>query len=124
MPRRYVLCVLGVQQAPDIVRRWVNEIQTVMTTKSDMVQYHALALMRTIKAADKLAISKARVCASCCLALPSRILRSHRAPLLLTLLLSLLLLPLLRAISSNKIACIPHTLAHPPPFPRNSWCPR
>jgi coatomer protein complex subunit gamma len=49
------------QAAPDIVRRWVNEIQTVMTTKSDMVQYHALALMKTIKQNDKLAISKVLV---------------------------------------------------------------
>jgi hypothetical protein len=53
-----VCCSLRCQAAPDVVRRWVNEIQTVMTTKSDMVQYHALALMHTIKHADKLAISK------------------------------------------------------------------
>ena len=33
---------------------------TVMTTKTDMVQFHALALMKTIKQNDKLAISKVR----------------------------------------------------------------
>ena len=55
-----LLVLQTAQSAPDIVRRWVNEIQTVMTTKTDMVQFHALALMKTIKQNDKLAISKVR----------------------------------------------------------------
>jgi coatomer subunit gamma len=41
-----------------VIKRWVSEVQTVLTTKTDMVQFHALALMRTIKQADKLALSK------------------------------------------------------------------
>ncbi len=53
------VCV-RVQAAPEIVRRWVSEVQTVLTGKSDMVQYHALSLMRCIKQNDKLAISKVR----------------------------------------------------------------
>ena len=53
------------QAAPDVVRRWVNEIQTVMSTKTDMVQYHALSLMKHIKQNDKLAISKVCECVFC-----------------------------------------------------------
>lgn len=56
-----VMCCVGIvclQSAPDVIKRWVNEVQTALTTKTDMVQYHALALLRTIKQADKLAVSK------------------------------------------------------------------
>ena len=54
-----LLCGLQlVGQAPDVVRRWVNEVQTALTSKTDMVQYHALALLRCIKQHDKLAMSK------------------------------------------------------------------
>ena len=44
--------------SPDVVKRWVNEIQEALTNKSKMVQYHALALLYRIRAADKLALSK------------------------------------------------------------------
>ena len=44
--------------SPDVVKRWVNEIQEALTNKSKMVQYHALALLFRIRAADKLALSK------------------------------------------------------------------
>jgi len=54
-----LLCGLQLApSAPDVIKRWVNEVQTALTTKTDMVQFHALALMRTIKQADKLAVSK------------------------------------------------------------------
>ena len=44
--------------SPDVVKRWVNEIQEALTNKSKMVQYHALALLYRIRAGDKLALSK------------------------------------------------------------------
>lgn len=43
----------------DVIARWSSEIQTVLSSsKADMVQFHALALLRTVKKADKLAVSK------------------------------------------------------------------
>ena len=42
----------------DIVRRWVNEVQTAVQSDDYMVQFHALALLHTIKQHDKLAVSK------------------------------------------------------------------
>ena len=44
--------------SPDVVKRWLNEITEAMNNKSKMVQYHALALLYRIRAADKLALSK------------------------------------------------------------------
>ena len=46
--------------APDIVRRWVNEVQEAISTGLPMVQYHALCLMYEIKnqGHDRLAVSK------------------------------------------------------------------
>ena len=44
--------------SPDVVKRWVNEIQEALTNRSKMVQYHALALLYRIRAGDKLALSK------------------------------------------------------------------
>mmetsp|Transcript_10309 Transcript_10309/g.24194 ORF Transcript_10309/g.24194 Transcript_10309/m.24194 type:complete len:892 (-) Transcript_10309:115-2790(-) len=44
---------------PDVVKRWVNEINTAAQDKSaQMVQYHALSLLYSIKKTDKLAVSK------------------------------------------------------------------
>ena len=43
---------------PEIVRRWVNEVQEAVSSSSDMVQFHALSLLYSIKAHDKLAVSK------------------------------------------------------------------
>jgi coatomer subunit gamma len=43
---------------PDIVRRWINEVQEAVNSSSDMVQYHALSLLYSIKMHDKLAVSK------------------------------------------------------------------
>jgi hypothetical protein len=43
----------------DVIARWSNEIQTVLSSsKADMVQFHALALLRSVKRNDKLAVSK------------------------------------------------------------------
>jgi len=45
--------------SPEVVRRWVNEINQAATDKSaQMVQYHALSLLYAIKKNDKLAVSK------------------------------------------------------------------
>ena len=44
--------------SPEVVKRWLNEITEALNNKSKMVQYHALALLYRIRAADKLALSK------------------------------------------------------------------
>lgn len=43
---------------PDVVRRWINEVQESVNSSSDMVQYHSLSLLYKIKQHDRLAISK------------------------------------------------------------------
>ena len=43
---------------PDVVRRWVNEVQEAVNSSSNMVQYHALSLLYKIKQHDRLAVSK------------------------------------------------------------------
>lgn len=43
---------------PDVVRRWVNEVQTAVTSEESMVQFHALGLLYAIKQHDKQAVSK------------------------------------------------------------------
>lgn len=47
--------------APDVIRRWQNEIQEAVNSKSKMVQYHAFALLCLIKQHDRLALSKVRI---------------------------------------------------------------
>jgi coatomer protein complex subunit gamma len=44
--------------SPDVVRRWVNEVQEALHSPSEMVQFHALSLLYDIKQHDRLAISK------------------------------------------------------------------
>jgi coatomer protein complex subunit gamma len=44
--------------SPEVVRRWVNEVQEAVNSTSDMVQYHALSLYFKIKQHDRLAVSK------------------------------------------------------------------
>jgi len=44
--------------APDVIRRWVGQVQAALNDKSPMVQYHALGLLYLIKKNDRLAISK------------------------------------------------------------------
>lgn len=42
----------------DTISRWVGELQTVLTSRSSMVQFHALALLKAIRKHDRLAVSK------------------------------------------------------------------
>lgn len=44
--------------SPEIVKRWVSEVQEALASKSVMVQYHALGLLYKIKQHDRLAIAK------------------------------------------------------------------
>eukprot|EP00913_Durusdinium_trenchii_P012527 g11763.t1 len=43
---------------PDVVKRWVNEIQDTVNSKHSMVQFHALALLYELKKGDRLALHK------------------------------------------------------------------
>lgn len=43
---------------PDIVRRWINEVQEAVSSVNDMVQFHALSLLYKIKQHDRLSVSK------------------------------------------------------------------
>lgn len=42
----------------EVVKRWVNEVQTALQSDNTTVQYHALALLHMIKKQDRLAVSK------------------------------------------------------------------
>ncbi len=44
----------------DMVKRWsgANEVQEAVQSKAAMVQFHAVALMHALRAADRLAVSK------------------------------------------------------------------
>lgn len=46
------------RNCPDLVRRWINEVQEAVNSSSELVQYHALSLLYKIKQHDRLAISK------------------------------------------------------------------
>jgi len=53
--------VSGVRLMPvngEVVKRWVNEVQTALQSDNTSVQYHALALLHQIKRQDRLAVSK------------------------------------------------------------------
>lgn len=43
---------------PEVVRRWINEVQESVNSSADMVQFHALSLLYKIKQHDRLAVSK------------------------------------------------------------------
>ena len=43
---------------PEVVRRWVSEVQTAVESRTGLVQYHALALLNAIKSTDRLGMSK------------------------------------------------------------------
>ena len=47
-----------IRGSPDVVRRWVNEVQEALHSTSEMAQFHALSLLYEIKQHDRLAISK------------------------------------------------------------------
>lgn len=49
---------LFLDENPEIIRRWVGEVQEALLSDSDMVQYHALALMYRIRSQDRLAATK------------------------------------------------------------------
>merc|ERR1719327_16683 len=46
------------ETVPEVVRRWVNEIQEATSSKHAMVQFHALALLYELKKTDRLALHK------------------------------------------------------------------
>ena len=46
------------QIAPDVIKRWVGEVQAALNDKNPMVQYHALCLLYLIKKGDRLGVSK------------------------------------------------------------------
>lgn len=43
---------------PEVVRRWINEVQESVNSSAEMVQFHALSLLYKIKQHDRLAVSK------------------------------------------------------------------
>ncbi|KAK8801120.1 hypothetical protein WA158_001891 [Blastocystis sp. Blastoise] len=45
-------------EAPDIIRRWINEINQQLASKEEFVQYHSILLLYLIKQNDKLALNK------------------------------------------------------------------
>lgn len=47
-----------VRTSPDVVKRWVNEIQETVGSKHAMVQFHALALVYELKKTDRMALHK------------------------------------------------------------------
>jgi coatomer protein complex subunit gamma len=46
------------RQDPEVVRRWVNEVQEAVNNDNIMLQYHALGLLYQIRRSDKHAIRK------------------------------------------------------------------
>jgi len=46
------------KQGPEVVKRWLNEVQNAASSDNVMVQYHALGLLYQIKRVDKLATAK------------------------------------------------------------------
>eukprot|EP00922_Rhytidocystis_sp_ex-Travisia-forbesii_P037490 GHVS01055868.1.p1 GENE.GHVS01055868.1~~GHVS01055868.1.p1 ORF type:complete len:859 (+),score=145.05 GHVS01055868.1:321-2897(+) len=44
--------------APEVVRRWVNEVSESVSSKHPMVQFHALGLLYELKRNDRLALQK------------------------------------------------------------------
>jgi len=46
------------RQSPEVVKRWVNEVQEAVNSDNIMVQYHALGLLYQIRRSDKHAIRK------------------------------------------------------------------
>lgn len=46
------------RKSPDVVRRWVNEVQEAVSSDNHMVQYHALGLLYHMRSSDRLAVTK------------------------------------------------------------------
>lgn len=54
-----ILCGMHLLKvAPDLIKRWVNEIQEVVNNGDGLPQYHALALLYELKRNDRLALHK------------------------------------------------------------------
>lgn len=53
-----VSCVHLQRSNPELVKRWVNEVQEAVSSDNMMVQYHALGLLYSIRKLDKLAVTK------------------------------------------------------------------
>eukprot|EP00499_Haloplacidia_sp_CaronLabIsolate_P010357 CAMPEP_0196771302 /NCGR_PEP_ID=MMETSP1104-20130614/1604_1 /TAXON_ID=33652 /ORGANISM="Cafeteria sp., Strain Caron Lab Isolate" /LENGTH=729 /DNA_ID=CAMNT_0042141421 /DNA_START=336 /DNA_END=2522 /DNA_ORIENTATION=+ len=47
-----------IKGSPEIVRRWVSEVQEASTSPHETVQYHAMCLLHQIRAHDRLAVGK------------------------------------------------------------------
>ena len=47
-----------VHSAPEMIRRWVNEVGEALNSRNPMVQYHALNLMYELKKTDRLSLQK------------------------------------------------------------------
>ena len=47
-----------ISQNTDIVKRWTNEIQEAVQSKHSMVHFDAVALLHSLRANDRLAVSK------------------------------------------------------------------
>jgi len=46
------------QTSPEVVKRWSNEVQEAVQSRSALVQFHGLALLHQIRQNDRLAVSK------------------------------------------------------------------
>jgi len=46
------------EENPEIVKRWTNEVQEAVQSKHSMVQFHAVALLHALRQNDRLAVSK------------------------------------------------------------------
>eukprot|EP00923_Selenidium_pygospionis_P055334 GHVN01096451.1.p1 GENE.GHVN01096451.1~~GHVN01096451.1.p1 ORF type:complete len:537 (-),score=34.62 GHVN01096451.1:935-2545(-) len=54
-----LICGINVcRVAPDVVKRWVNEVTGSISSQSEMVQFHALILLYELKKSDRLAMHK------------------------------------------------------------------
>jgi len=54
-----LMCGISLMKScPDVVRRWIGEVQETSTSQNLMVQYHSVALLYEIKKSDRLALNK------------------------------------------------------------------
>ncbi|XP_042231266.1 LOW QUALITY PROTEIN: coatomer subunit gamma-2-like [Homarus americanus] len=53
-----VSCRHIMKDSPDVVKRWVSEVQEALSSDCVMVQFHALGVLHQIRKSDKLAVTK------------------------------------------------------------------
>ncbi|XP_076062943.1 coat protein (coatomer) gamma isoform X3 [Oratosquilla oratoria] len=53
-----VSCRHIMNESPDVVKRWVSEVQEALSSDNVMVQFHALGVLHQIRKTDKLAVTK------------------------------------------------------------------